>query len=83
MKARPNRQRRLTEPEPGQPPYLFLDKAKSQSWKGGCEMPALGKRYLCDKCATEVLCNKAGTGTLECCGEPMKIKEAKPLPSSD
>ena len=46
-------------------------------------MPALGKRYLCDKCGTEVLCNKAGTGTLECCGEPMKIKEAKPLPSSD
>lgn len=43
----------------------------------------LGKRYFCEKCGTEVLCNKAGTGTLECCGEPMKIKEAKPLPSSD
>ncbi len=43
----------------------------------------LGKRYFCAKCGTEVLCSRAGTGTLECCGEPMKIKEAKPLPSSD
>lgn len=46
-------------------------------------MPILGKRYLCNRCGTEVLCNKVGTGTLECYGEPMKIKEAKPLPSSD
>ena len=44
----------------------------------------LGKRYLCDKCGTEVLCNKAGQGSgLECCDVEMKIKEAKPLPSSD
>jgi hypothetical protein len=26
----------------------------------------LGKRYLCDKCGTEVLCNKPGTGAIEC-----------------
>ena len=43
----------------------------------------LGKRYFCEKCGTEVLCSKAGTGILECCGELMKLKEAKPLPSSD
>jgi len=44
----------------------------------------LGKRYFCEKCGTEVLCNKGGPGTLECCdGQQMKIKEAKPLPSSD
>ena len=43
----------------------------------------LGKRYMCEKCGTEVLCNKAGTGPLECCDLEMKIKEAKPLPSSD
>lgn len=43
----------------------------------------LGKRYMCEKCGTEVLCNKAGTGELECCDVQMKIKEAKPLPSSD
>ena len=25
----------------------------------------LGKRYMCEKCGTEVLCNKAGPGGLE------------------
>jgi hypothetical protein len=44
---------------------------------------ALGKRYMCEKCGTEVLCNKAGPGSLECCEGEMKLKEAKPLPSSD
>jgi hypothetical protein len=43
----------------------------------------LGKRYLCEKCGTEVLCNKPGTGAIECCDVEMKIKEAKALPSSD
>jgi hypothetical protein len=43
----------------------------------------LGKRYLCDTCGTEVLCNKPGTGALACCDKDMKLKEAKPLPSSD
>jgi hypothetical protein len=43
----------------------------------------LGKRDQCEKSGTEALRNKAGTGTLECCGEPMKVKEAKPLQSSD
>ena len=43
----------------------------------------LGKRYVCEKCGTEVLCNKGGPGTFECCDGQMKIKEAKPLPSSD
>jgi Desulfoferrodoxin, N-terminal domain len=44
---------------------------------------ALGKRYMCNNCGTEVLCNKAGSGALECCDNEMKLKEAKPLPSSD
>lgn len=43
----------------------------------------LGKRYMCEKCNTEVLCNKAGSGVLECCEVEMKLKEAKALPSSD
>ena len=43
----------------------------------------IGKRYRCEKCGTEVLCTKAGLGQLWCCGEIMKLKEAKPLPSSD
>lgn len=43
----------------------------------------LGKRYQCEKCGTEVLCNKPGGGSLTCCDGDMKIKEVKPLPSSD
>jgi hypothetical protein len=65
--------------------HIFVKIHALQAWKQKrrCAMPASGKRYLCDECATEVLCNKAGAGTLECCGDPIKIKEAKPLPSSD
>ena len=43
----------------------------------------LGKRYFCESCGVEVLCNKGGTGELACCDQGMKLKEAKPLPSSD
>ena len=43
----------------------------------------LGKRYLCNTCGTEILCNKAGSGSVTCCEHEMKVKEAKPLPSSD
>lgn len=43
----------------------------------------LGKRYLCETCGTEVLCNKPGAGPLICCDREMGVKEAKPLPSSD
>ena len=43
----------------------------------------LGKRYLCDACGAEVLCNKPGGGELTCCDHEMKLKVAKPLPSSD
>ena len=39
--------------------------------------------YMCEKCGTEVLCNKAGSGAFECCEGEMKLKEAKALPSSD
>ena len=43
----------------------------------------LGKRYIDDASGTELLCTKAGVGTL-CCGDrPMQLKQAKPLPSSD
>ena len=43
----------------------------------------LGKRYVCDSCGTEILCNKPGSGSIACCDHDMKVKEAKPLPSSD
>jgi hypothetical protein len=43
----------------------------------------LGKRYRCSKCNTEALCTKAGDGELTCCGQPMEVQEARPIPSSD
>jgi Desulfoferrodoxin, N-terminal domain len=46
-------------------------------------MPQLGKRYICETCGTEILCNKPGGGNAACCGKDMNLKEAKPLPSSD
>ncbi len=46
-------------------------------------MNQLGKRYQCEVCKTEILCTKASQGTVKCCGQEMKVKESKPLPSSD
>ncbi len=43
----------------------------------------LGKRYVCEQCGGEVLCTKPGKGAVTCCGQEMKIKQAKPLPSAD
>jgi hypothetical protein len=43
----------------------------------------LGKRYAEEDLGLELLCSKAGQGTLTCNGEPVAIKGAKPLPSSD
>jgi hypothetical protein len=42
----------------------------------------LGKRYT-DGVDLELLCSKAGEGTLSVGSEPLEIKGAKPLPSSD
>jgi hypothetical protein len=43
---------------------------------------AMGKRYV-DAGGAEVLVTKAGQGTLAIGGEPLSLKEAKPLPASD
>jgi hypothetical protein len=43
----------------------------------------LGKRYADDDTGIELLCTKAGRGGLFLNGEPLAVKEAKPLPSSD
>lgn len=43
----------------------------------------LGKRYVDDEVAIEVLCTKPGEGTLAVAGRALALKEAKPLPSSD
>lgn len=43
----------------------------------------LGKRYASAEIGIEVLCVKAGPGTLTVNGAPLAVKDAKPLPASD
>ncbi|MDX6215158.1 MAG: hypothetical protein QOG99_742 [Frankiales bacterium] len=43
----------------------------------------LGKRYADDSLGLELLCTKAGPGTLAANGQPLPLKDAKPLPASD
>jgi len=43
----------------------------------------LGKRYADEATGLEVLCTKAGEGSLSLDDEPLPLKDAKPLPSSD
>ncbi len=43
----------------------------------------LGKRYADDGTGLELLCTKAGEGSLSLGGAPVLVKDAKPLPSSD
>lgn len=46
----------------------------------GCKM---GKRYTDASGSVELLCVKAGAGSLSIDGVALQLKEAKPLPSSD
>jgi hypothetical protein len=43
----------------------------------------LGKRYADPDSGLELLCTKAGPGSLSLGDEPLLLKDAKPLPSSD
>jgi hypothetical protein len=43
----------------------------------------LGKRYVDDADTLQLLCTKAGGGTLAIDGNPLQIQAAKPLPASD
>lgn len=47
------------------------------------EGTALGKRYTNGAGDLELLCTKPGAGSLSLGNEPLVLKEAKPLPSSD
>ena len=43
----------------------------------------IGKRYVDDADTIQLLCTKAGQGTLALDGNPLRIQAAKPLPASD
>jgi hypothetical protein len=49
----------------------------------GAQALQLGKRYKSADGAVEILVNKPGPCDLRYDGQPMELKEAKPLPSSD
>jgi len=43
----------------------------------------LGKRYVDEEVGVELLCSKAGQGTLAVGERSLVLKNAKPLPTSD
>jgi hypothetical protein len=43
----------------------------------------IGKRYADEELGLELLCTRAGEGSLTCNGVVLAIKGAKPLPASD
>ena len=43
----------------------------------------LGKRYVCPKCGSNVLCTKGGEGEIQCCDTEMELQAPRKLPSSD
>ena len=43
----------------------------------------IGKRYVDEADTIQVLCTKAGSGTLALDGKPLQLQAAKPLPASD
>ncbi len=63
-----------TETEAGAPDGLGLDPEQADG-------TLLGKRYVHED--LEVLCTKAGKGSLSVGGVRLPLKEAKPLPASD
>jgi hypothetical protein len=50
---------------------------------GDGESTLMGKRYADDDLGIELLCTKPGEGSLSIGDQPLPIKGAKPLPSSD
>ncbi|MER5628427.1 hypothetical protein ABT061_46155 [Streptosporangium sp. NPDC002544] len=43
----------------------------------------IGKRYVDEELGLELLCTKAGQGSLAVGERPLLLKDAKPLPTSD
>ena len=66
---------------------LLLQKDAGQEFPAGTNPGdgelQLGKRYKSADESVEILVSKPGACDLRCGGEPMSLKEAKALPSSD
>ena len=51
--------------------------------EGAAAGTQIGKRYVNAAGDLELLCTKPGKGSLASAGQPLVLKAAKPLPSSD
>jgi hypothetical protein len=67
----------------GGQPMVALDAAAMAQAPEGDEATLLGKRYVDEQSALELLCTKGGAGALTADGRVLTVKGAKPLPSSD
>jgi hypothetical protein len=62
---------------------LGEDAAAAEVADGFGDGTQVGKRYADDAIGIEVMCTKAGPGSLSIGADALAIKGAKPLPSSD
>jgi len=62
---------------------LTADAAGGELDPALAEGTQLGKRYADEDAGLELLCTKAGKGTITFNGGPLGLKQAKPLPASD
>ena len=72
--------------ECGGQPMLSGTDAKPEGLSPSADHSAgvsVGKRYFDEDSGLEVLCSKPGAGSLAVDGRPLKVKDAKALPSSD
>lgn len=68
----------------GDAPLILKDSGSFPEGTAAGQNPVqLGKRYKSADGSVEVLINKPGTCNLCYNGQPMELKEAKPVPSSD
>ena len=68
----------------GGEPMRSLDSGGDRMAPTGDGEPTLmGKRYADEELGLELLCTQAGDGALTIGDEPLLVKGAKPLPSSD
>lgn len=67
----------------GQPMVDDAPAAKGSVDPKFAEGTKVGKRYVNADGSVELLCVKAGQGSLAISGEALTTKDAKPLPSSD
>jgi hypothetical protein len=68
----------------GAPMLIGTEAAPTSGTHNSDETPCqLGKRYVNASGSVEVVCVKGGKGAIAVDGEPLQVKAAKALPSSD